>query len=132
MNYFIFQSVIDQYDLRKMQEGRTVTWLASRYRQEMSLGDLVFFWLGGPDDVRGIYGWGRLVSEVVLSDDEYGVKVRYERRLNSYIAIEKIKQVDVLRKMLIVRVPQATNFRLSKEEAEAIAGLIEARDRPQI
>ncbi|HXO30850.1 MAG TPA: EVE domain-containing protein [Candidatus Acidoferrales bacterium] len=58
MNYWIFQSVTERYDLREtLQEGKEETWVISRYWQQMLPGDLVFFWLGGPPAIRGIYGW---------------------------------------------------------------------------
>lgn len=134
MNYWIFQSVADQQDLRtRLQEGIEDTRLASRYRQQMSVGDLVFFWLAGPDEIRGIYGWGTLLSEPEYSDErqEYRVRVHYNRRLKTHLPAKRIRQVDTLKDLLILRVPQATNFILSKEEAETIANLIEPSERPQ-
>ena len=63
MSYWIFQSVIERQDLRvTLQEQKEDTRLASRYRQQMSPDDLVFFWLAGDEDIRGIYGWGILLS----------------------------------------------------------------------
>src|SRR5438128_4335013 len=113
MNYWIFQSVIEQQDLRdRLQEGKEDTRLASRYRQQMSAGDLVFFWLGGPENVRGIYGWGTLLSKPEFTDDRdaYRVRVRYDRRLGTHLPVAKIGLVDQLKNLLILRAPQATNF----------------------
>jgi len=135
MNYWIFQSVIEQYDLREsLQEGKTVSRRASRYRQQMSPGDVVFFWLGGPDDVRGIYGWGTLLStpHPTAEGQQFKVDVRYDKRLKTYVSVKRIRQLDELQNILILRAPQATNFILSKDEARAIASLMDPSERPRI
>ena len=100
--------------------------------QQMSAGDLVFFWLGGPENVRGIYGWGTLLSKPEFTDDRdaYRVRVRYDRRLGTHLPVAKIRLVDQLKNLLILRAPQATNFILSGEEAQAIADLMEPSERP--
>lgn len=135
MNYWIFQSVVEQQDLReRLQEGKEDTRLASRYRQQMSVGDLVFFWLGGSDDIRGIYGWGKLLSGPEFSDDrqEYRVRVRYNKRLKNHLSVSQLRAVYELKNLLILRAPQATNFILSHEEARSIANLIDPSERPEI
>lgn len=135
MNYWIFQSVVEQYDLRRtLWQGATESWRASRYRQQILPGDFVFFWLGGPDSFRGIYGWGTVLSlpYIDTNDGEFGVRVRYDKRLKNYVSIMKIKQLDELKNILILRAPQATNFALSKDEARAIASLMDPGERPQI
>jgi len=135
MNYWIFQSTVDRKDLREiLREGNEDTRLASRYRQQMSQGDIVYFWLAGPDEIRGIYGWGVLLSDPYLNEDEeeYRVKVRYDKRLRSHIPTSRIKATAELEDLLILRAPQATNFLLSTEEARAIANFMEADERPQI
>lgn len=135
MNYWIFQSVVEQQDLReRLQEGKEDTRLASRYRQQMAAGDLVFFWLGGSDNIRGIYGWGTLLSPPKFIDarQEYRVSVRYAKRLKTHLPAGKIRAVPELKDLLILRAPQATNFILSGDEARAIANLIDPTERPEI
>jgi predicted RNA-binding protein with PUA-like domain len=134
MNYWLFQSVPERYDLSDMLvEGRKATWYATRYRTAMSPGDLVFFWLSGPENIRGIYGWGHLTSQPYHKPewDSYGVDVQYERRLKSHIPVRSIGDTPELRDLLILRAPQATNFLLSDQEARAIANLIEPDQRPE-
>ena len=135
MNYWIFQSVVEQQDLREsLQEGKEDTRLASRYRQQMSVGDLVFFWLGGSDEIRGVYGWGELLSKPEFKDDrqEYRVRVRYNKRLSTHLSVSQIRTIPELKNLLILRAPQATNFILSREEAHSIANLIDPSERPEI
>jgi len=134
MNYWIFQAVPERYDLRdELVEGRKVTWYATRYRSRMSPGDIVFFWLGGPEDIRGIYGWGRLTSSPYAKPEwrSYGVDVEYKKRLKLPVSIREIKSAPDLQDLLILRAPQATNFLLSPQEARAIADLIEPDQRPE-
>jgi hypothetical protein len=135
MNYWIFQSVIERQDLRvTLQEQKEDTRLASRYRQQMSPNDLVYFWLAGDERIRGIYGWGILLSPPLLSEDgqEYRVRVQYRKRLRSALLAAKIKTTPPLQDLMIFRAPQATNFLLSKEEAQAIADLLDPDERPPI
>lgn len=134
MNYWIFQAIPERYDLRSaLVEGREVTWYATRYRSYMSPGDLVFFWLGGPEEIRGIYGWGKLTSQPYVKPawDSHGVDVRYEKRLASHVPAGKIRSDPDLQNLLILRAPQATNFRLSHDEARAISSMIEPGQRPE-
>src|SRR5216683_278262 len=93
MNYWIFQSVSDRYDLRtELEEGKEEPWLVSRYWQQMSPGDFVFFWLGGTPTIRGMYGWGTLTSAPLLdTDTEYQVKVKCEKKLSSPLLANKIR-----------------------------------------
>ncbi len=61
------------------------------------------------------------------------MKLRYDRRLRTYLPVGKIRGVKELKNLLIMRAPQATNFNLSREEARAIANLIEpSSERPEI
>lgn len=134
MTYWIFQAVEERYPLReKLQEGRRETWYATRYRNDMKTGDIVFFWLGGSRDVRGIYGWGRLESEPYIKPawDAHGVDVVYETRLSQYIPIEEIESTEELSELLVLRAPQATNFHLSNAEGKAIIDLMDPGERPQ-
>ena len=134
MNYWIFQSITERFDLREeLQEGKEETWLVSRYWQHMSAGDLVFFWLGGPTTIRGIYGWGTLITSPESDGDkQYGARVRCDRKLSAYLSVDKIRELATLNDISIVRAPQGSNFMLSREEAQAIANLIDPAEKPLI
>jgi hypothetical protein len=130
MNYWIFQAVSEKYPLlEKLVEGVAEIWRAPQYRGRMSPDDMVFFWLGGPEKVRGIYGWGRLKSFPYIKPEweEHVVEVLYEKRLAPYISIHEVKSVRDLQNLLILRAPQATNFPLTLEEARAIVSLVSVR-----
>src|SRR5215467_248525 len=99
MNYWIFQSTSERYDLSiELQEGKEKAWLVSRYWQLMSPGDLVFFWLGGTPTIRGIYGWGTLsTAPGSNSNQEYRAMVKYEKKLSSPLLAKKIRTVRKLK-----------------------------------
>jgi hypothetical protein len=132
MNTFIFQSVKERFDLRDtIQPGMTDTWYATRYRNEMHPNDAVYFWMGGDDTIRGIYGWGLLTSEAYLKPkwDSHGVDVVYRVKYSVPILAQELKMASRLSAMLIFRAPQATNFLLSTEETSALAAFIKDRGR---
>ena len=113
MNIFIFQSLPDRFDLRtKLIPGTKDTWYATRYRSEMKVGDLVYFWMGGEERFRGIYGWGKITSEPYKKTnwDSYGVDVEYLYKFSKPITSSYLKNDKDLRNLLIIRAPQATNF----------------------
>jgi hypothetical protein len=88
-NTFIFRAKRregDEGDLRIfIVEGLTDIWLASKSHRIMAPGDIVFFWMAGKPEIRGIYGWGILISvaEKDFEDGSLSVSVRYERRFAS-------------------------------------------------
>lgn len=98
MTAFLFQSTVDHCDLRlHPAPGATVWWLAQRYRSQMRPGGLVFFWLAGPDTLRGLHGWGRLVSQPYKHEDDFRVDVRFECRLKPHLAASVIRANPILR-----------------------------------
>jgi EVE domain len=135
MSYWIFQSTIERQDLRStLREGKDDTRLASRYRQQMSPGDLVYFWLAGPEELRGIYGWGTLLAAPYFDEgrQEFRVAIRYDRRLETHLPAAQIRGSPTLQGLMIFRAPQATNFNLSEDEAKAIADLMAPDERPDV
>ena len=129
---FIFQSRPIRYNLRKeLVPGRQVAWVASRYRDFMQPGEVVYFWLSGEPDIRGIYGWGEITAEHPELDPNgiYRVRVTYRRNfldhdLKQHLSVDEIKADEVLAAMLILRLPMGTNFYLSQEENAALFDLI--------
>jgi predicted RNA-binding protein with PUA-like domain len=136
MKAWIFQSTSDRYDLREtkvLSAGRRATWLATRFRQGMAPGDLVFFWLAGDPEIRGIYGWGHLLTKAYVdnTDDSFGVDVVCDRRLAQHVPVDRIKAAAQLGDLLVLRAPQATNFPLTDEETRALIRLLPQDDRPE-
>lgn len=135
MNYWIFQARPERYDLSKassLRPGSRDSWLATRYRTEMRPDDIVYFWQAGEVDVRGIYGWGRIVSEPYQQGDTYNVDVQYEGKLPEHIGIKTIEKQKALNELLILRLAIGTNFLMDRNEGQAIAQLIPANIRPEV
>lgn len=124
---FIFQSRFDRFDLStQLRPNATQRWVASRYRTAMRPGDIVYLWLAGPEDIRGIYGWGTIKSFPKRSrnGNDYGVEIRVDTALSRPLLASTIRRSRELSDLLILRAPQATNFLLSPNEARAIADAI--------
>jgi len=124
---FIFQSRPDKFDLRTELRPQVVDrWPAARYRTVMRPGDIVYFWLAGPEDIRGIYGWGTIRKFPYRSQgrDTYDVDVYVEQVLAKPLFAVSLRRMPGLSDLLILRAPQATNFLLSHEEALQIAAEI--------
>lgn len=130
MSVFIFQSVPDRFDLEsEVVEDKKDTWYATRYRKRMKVGDIVFFWMAGADDRKGIYGWGVIDSEPYIRDDwqSYGVDVIYKKKFGKKLSKRILHSDNILRNMLLFRAPQATNFLLTDEESRALIDLTKTR-----
>ena len=135
MNTWLFQSLPENRDLRiELWEGAAKTWRVSRYRSEITPGDTVFFWMGGPPEVRGLYGWGEVVGspQFYADRDQFRVEVIYRRRFDPPLLAGQIRSTGNLDQMLIFRAPFGTNFPLTPREAETIANLLPAADRPRL
>lgn len=120
MNVFVFQSVPERYDLREaLSPGNKDTWYATRYRNKMCLGDIVFFWMAGDEHFRGLYGWGKITSLPYVKESwsSHGVDVIYESKFKKPVKAHTLKDDPILSKLLILRAPHATNFLLSPRES---------------
>jgi hypothetical protein len=92
----------------------------------MAAGDIVYFWMGGEEDIRGIYGWGVLTSAPYMKRnwDSHGVDARIKVRFREPILASTLRGDSRLANLLILRQPQASNFLLEPEEAEALANAV--------
>jgi hypothetical protein len=120
---WIFQAIPNRYDLReKMISGETGTWLVTRYKDKIKAGDIVYFWLAGNIESRGIYGWGRVVGDGVeyYKDWGHGVDVKYEKVLPNHISSSEIKNLSNMSEHVLFRMAVGTNFTLTQEQAEEL------------
>jgi len=135
---FIFQSKPIRYDLRKvLVPGFRVSWVASRYRDFMRPGEVVYLWLAGDPDSKGIYGWGEITGEQPKADDRgiFRIEITYRRNFlehpsGRHLSLEEIQGEPVLASMLILRFAAGTNFLLSEEEDAAVRRLIKEKYGP--
>lgn len=127
MTTFIFQSVQERYDLRvKLEAGKRDTWYATRYRNQMNVGDIAYFWMGGTAGLRGLYGWGEITSQPYLRPEweSHGVDVLYKVRFSNFISYTHFLSDNILSKILILRAPSASNFILSEQETLELSRLV--------
>lgn len=125
---FIFQAKPAIYLLEeKLEVGKEVGWLASRYRDRMHKDDIVYYWRAGDKDKRGIYGRGYITSNGAFIDRKgtYRVAVTCKEIFQNHITIARILAHPILSEMTIVRSAMGTNFILTDEESNALSALVE-------
>lgn len=135
-NYWIFQSVPDRFDLREkrnLQNDKRDHWDATRYRSKMNTGDFVYFWMGGPREIRGIYGWGKITSKpYTRADGRPVVDVLIEQRLDQFVSVDKVRRLPSAENLMILNIAIGTNFYINHREAREIASLIAPKEKPEI
>ena len=130
---YIFQAKPERYDLRtRLAVGKEVGWIASRYRDQMKTGDIVYYWSAGDRDIRGLYGWGTINSESAFVDSRgtYRVLVSCKKIFPSHINYSVLIEDPILGDMQLLRSPMGTNFLLTRAESEALYALIDDRFGP--
>ena len=128
----IFQAIPDRYDLRtRFKEGARVHWAASRYRDHMVPGEIVYFWLAGDRSHRGLYGWGTIGRAPHSQPDSgYRVEVLYRHSFLQHsprtcVPSHELSKAPRLSDHLLFRMPMGTNFLLNAEEDQAVRDAIE-------
>ena len=127
---FIFQSKPSIYPLKtKLKVDLEVGWIASRYRDYMKLGEIVYYWSAGNRDERGIYGWGEITSTGAFIDSKGISRVAVTCRMifPKHINISLLLKNPALKDLQIIRSAMGTNFLLTKEEKTAINNLIQGQ-----
>lgn len=131
MKKWIFQGVPERYDVadpKKVCEGKEETWLVTRYREQMSTGDKVYFWRAGDKKRRGIYAVGRIEGEPEFHEGwGWGVKIVYEMRLADHIPADELESKPAMKNHLLFKMPIGTNFTLSEEQSNAIEHELSSR-----
>jgi hypothetical protein len=129
MSTWIFQGVPSRYDVAlKLQEEKKEVWLATRFREEMAIGDVVYFWRAGEQDKRGLYGWGVIAGEPKYHEGwGWGVPVRYIRRFPQHLAAQELSSDPVFGNHLLFRMAAGTNFEVTEAQARALERLVGRR-----
>lgn len=97
----------------------------------MAVGDLVYFWLGGNEAIRGIYGWGVLTSDPFEKNGEFRVEFTVGKRLLSHIPIDALRANPELANLMILNMAIGSNFLISRTEAAAIRKMIPRELQPE-
>ena len=123
---YIFQARPATYELQhRLEEGKAVNWLASRYHREMRRGDIVYLWQAGDENQRGIYGWGEITAApFVDSNGAYRVSVVTRKVFPHHLNVAAIRSDPDLQDLLIFRNAIGTNFRLNDAESLALRHLV--------
>ena len=133
MSGFLFQATADNYDLRVQPEpGAVISWRAQRHRSLMLPGKIVFFWLAGDIDYRGLHGWGALTSRPYERGDHYRVDVRFDHRIVPHVPASAVQGDPVLRDHQIFTLRTGSNFLLEDHEVRALVSLIPAGQQPAL
>jgi predicted HNH restriction endonuclease len=147
MRTWIFQGNPDDYDIDAYLASRPVevVWLVTRYAQDISVGDRVYFWRnqGASNAVPGIIAEGVITSAPVLrGEDPAGVRfwrvagpratapqVRAGLRLVKVASTREVLRRDwcvedpVLRDLPNLRMAAGTNYPVTYQQATRLAAL---------
>jgi hypothetical protein len=144
---WIFQANPDRFDIDAFLATRpvTTTFLVTRYREEVAVGDQVFIWRsigGGNQDAAGIVAQGEVIDPPTLRPDEPAARPFWANPSEADIAAERvilrliriadsrdiirrrwIQEDPILRHMLILRLANATNYEVPDTEAARLNAL---------
>lgn len=140
-NTWIFQASSEFSDVRSaVRTLREHTWLVQQHKEQIKSGDRVYVWESGPRG--GIIGLAE-VSEPPRIQPEPKEQLLFIRnsekfrgdRLRVKIRLLKLIEPAIQRTYLssraefatlsILRRPRATNFRVTREEAKALEGIVD-------
>jgi len=139
MNW-IFQSNPKYFDLpAAVAELTEIAWLVKQYSQQITVGDTVYFWESGGDKA-GIVAVGHVLAEPAMlpgnadqafqrdpgrfQSEALRVWVRIDHVLPKRILRKVLLNDSLLKDLSILRWSNATNFRVTDEQAAALEKMI--------
>jgi len=142
---WIFQANPVRYDilnaLADEEIGNIIHWEVNQHKNDIAAGHIAFIWLSGNE--AGIYALAEIVTNPQLleepeaekkywtsSSDMGGSRLRVKMQiiknmLNRPLTKEKIRNVNGLQNLSILKQPRGTNFRVTTDEWYIIKELIE-------
>ena len=136
---WIFQANPTIYDIdQALSESSQVTWVVRQYRTEVHKGDRVYLWRSGanagvvatatvedePAILPGDSGDPYVLKPETLSKPEPRVVLRINSVLSSPIRRSDLQNHSVLKDVGVITFPNATNFKISKEQDVALQALV--------
>lgn len=135
MAYWLFQGNPKYYKvIQAIKDFDEMLWLVTRYGKEIAVGDEVIIWLAGKE--AGIYAIAQIIEpaqlRTVLPDRDYWLdktrqghkpqaKIRFTKKLlENPILRSTLKQDPFLQKLLVIRAPNSTNYKISSEEWQKV------------
>ncbi len=141
--HWLFQANPRQWDivakLPSMPTGHVQDWTVTRYRTEMKPGDGVVLWASGTDG--GLHVLGRLTSEPRVrptpdfrpddaDPEEHRVDFRVVRHITPHITRTVAKTTPELADLAVLKLANATNFKVTLPQWRAIHALVPLGDVP--
>lgn len=145
---WIFQASPSAFDLRAALASLThFTWLVRTHRREITPGDRVYLWTAGPDG--GVVAIATVLDEPsersaepairtfmrqpeLLDGLQLRVALRVDHVLQRPLLRRELKSHPVLADLNIIRARQGTNFRVTPEQAAALADLVQDQDERSV
>jgi energy-coupling factor transporter ATP-binding protein EcfA2 len=136
---WIFQGNPEKYDIRAAVNALTEDdWTVSSYKKEIKPGDRIYLWEAGQQG--GIVAVAEILDnpsprpgqpesipfmkDPSLNTERVRVRIGLRRILDPILGREQIKGTAALANLSILRFSNATNFRVTPEEADVIEALI--------
>jgi hypothetical protein len=138
---WIFQANPTKYKILDALDWlNKIEWRVTRYSNEIKLGDIVYIWLSGP--TAGIYAKTVVVEaptqekpkrydrcfELSLEENKENVfaVLKIEKRYikNPLLKSDILAHHPHLQELEVIRMPQATNYKVKQEEFFFIDGLL--------
>ncbi|MGK7956616.1 MAG: DUF262 domain-containing protein [Crocosphaera sp.] len=142
MAYWLFQSNPKYYRiLDAIRDFDKMTWMVSRFANQMSVGDGVLIWVAGRK--AGVYAIAKLIDvpQIInhpLLDSDYWIDPDYQNKLQNqkFATIElthkllenpllkhDLKEDQILKELMVIRQPQSTNYSLTLQQWERVQEL---------
>jgi hypothetical protein len=134
---WIFQANPKMFDIDSaLREFESISWSVSQHAPEIKKGDKVYIWRSGKD--AGVVAEATILTNPEIMDEqqeqskywkvpfETGLRVicRIDKVLNPPLLKEKLRELDELKSLSILRYFQGTNFPVTPDEAKVIENLI--------
>src|SRR5690625_1386008 len=132
MNHWIFQGSPKHFPVSEyVAEKEIIGWdiRQKHLKDKVGVGDKVFIWRadGGESGTGGIIALTEIISEVYELDENLRVNLRVEEhritKESHMLMRHDLKEIPEVMNLRIIKVPQGTNFLLSKEEYDRILKL---------
>ena len=136
MAYWLFQGNPKYYRiLDGIRDFTQMPWLVTRYAKEMQPGDGVLIWMAGPE--AGIYAIAEIIDtpkpmpeppdigywldKSRLGKKEISATLRFtDKLLERPLLRSGLKQDPVLKSLIVLRQPNATNFKVTAVEWQRV------------
>lgn len=142
--FWLFQANPKQWNLAAklpdLPPGHVEDWTITRYRGEMRPGDGVVLWASGTEG--GLHVVGRLTSEPkkgpapgfrpeAAGPEEYRVDLRVVQRITPHITRAVTRTTPELADLAVLKLANATNFRVTLQQWRAVHALVPLGDDPE-